>query len=255
MALLMDGLVSGVEALVQVDSGVTDVARAEGISIYHKLDLAQRDCELKILQFVVNHGLEARLGTTNNMPRLDRITVNDGLKRWFALYTLQLMYSDAYYRSLNDRYGKKYEHFRDLASTSWEEYTDTGITCVYDPIPRGTIAGLETNEIPIGSGAYVVALAWVSASGESGALSEHAAIEVGPSQGFTLAPGPAPSGVAGYDVYAGSGGTPLWKQNVVAVDPESAFQASTVISGAGMPSEPGQGIDFVLRRNRMFTRG
>src|SRR5262245_10403525 len=107
MSLLIDGLISSLDEVIQVDSGLGEVARAEGINVDHKLNLAQRDCELKLTQFVVNHGLEAKLGVFNNLPRLDRIVVSDGLKRWFCLHALQLFYSDAFYRVLNDRYGQK----------------------------------------------------------------------------------------------------------------------------------------------------
>jgi hypothetical protein len=116
MALLVDGAISTLDDVVEVDSGVVDVASAETINILQKLDLAQRDCEIKISHFVIQHGLEPRLGSFNNALRLDRIVVNDALKRWHGLHALYLFYSDAHYRTLNDRYSQKCAHFKALAA-------------------------------------------------------------------------------------------------------------------------------------------
>ena len=255
MALLIDGLVADLEDIVQFDSGLAEVARAENISVDHKLILAQRDCELNITKFAINHGLDARLGYVNNMPRLDRVVVNAGLKRWFCLHVLSLFYSDAYYTVLNDRYGKKLEYFIRLANEAWEAFTDTGIACVYDPIPRGTILHVDLNEIPIGSGTYDVAIAWVSASGSSGSVGNTTTVTIGPGEGMTVVPGPPPAGVSGYNVYASVAGLPLLKQTSVPIDPAIGHSMSPIASGSSNQSEPSQYIDFVLRKSRMFTRG
>jgi hypothetical protein len=255
MALLLDGLVCSLEDLLQVDSGVSEVGRAEGINIDHKLALAQRDCELKISQFVVNHGLESRLGSLNNVPRLDRIVVGEGLRRWFALQALQLFYSDAYYRVLNDRYSKKLEHFATMATAAWDAYTDTGIACVYNPIPRGEIAQIELNQMPIGVGTYNVAIAWVDSSGNSGSLSEVEQIQVAEGQGFTIVPSISPAGVAGYDIYAGAVGKAIRKQTDSIVPEGQLYSAGTILSDSSRATAPVQNIDFVLRKSRIFTRG
>jgi hypothetical protein len=255
MALLMDGFVGSIEDVVRVDSGVSDVARAEGISIDHKLKLAQGDCELKISQFVVNHGLESKLGSLNNLPRLDRVVVSDGLKRWFCLHTLQLFYSDAYVSVLNDRYGKKFQHFKKLACEAWERYIDTGIACVYNPIPRGQISRIDINQVPIGVGTYYAAIAWIDSAGNAGSLSEVAVISVGAGEGFTIVPGVVPSGATGYDIYVAEAMFPLWKQNGAPIEANSAYSAGVIVTGNGNPVEPMQAIDFVLRKSRMFTRG
>lgn len=255
MALLLDGLVATVEDITHVDSGIAEVARAESISIDHKLNLAQRDCELRISQFVVNHGLESRLGTVNNVPRLDRILVTDSLRRWFGLHALQLFYSDAYYSVLNDRYGKKFNNFYKLAAEAWEAFVDTGIACVFNPIPRGKISGIEVNAIPIGAGTYYVAIAWVDSMGNSGSVSEVNATIVAAGEGFTIIPGSAPNGVAGYDVYASLDGETLRKQNDSPLGPNDSYSAAVLAFGDDRPTPPGQNVDFVLRKSRMFTRG
>lgn len=255
MALLLDGFVSDIEDVVKVDSGVSEVARAEGINIDHKLALAQGDCQLRISQFVVNHGLESRLGTLNNVLRLDRVVVSDGLKRWFCLHTLQLFYSDAYYSVLNDRYGKRLENFRIQATEAWDAYTDTGIACVYDPIPRGQIARLDTNSIPIGAGTYYVAIAWLNSGGASGALSDVVAVSLDAGQGLVVVPANPPVGVTAFHVYIGTNERALWKQNETPLGAGGSYAASAVTIGSGEPPEPIQTIDFVLRKSRMFTRG
>lgn len=255
MALLVDGLVSNLDEVMQVDSGLGDVARAESINIDHKLRLAQRDCELKIAQFVINHGLEAKLGVSNNLPRLDRVVVCNGLKQWFCLHALQLFYSDAYYRVLNDRYGKKLEHFAKLATGAWESYVDTGIKCVFSPIRQGQILRVEMNETPIGAGSYDVALRWVDTAGQCGGLSEAMTVTVGPGEGFSIVPGVPPAGVVGYDVFAALAGSPLCQQNSGAVDIGNLYSTSVIVTSEGQTSALAQPIDFVIRKNRMFTRG
>lgn len=79
MALMLDGKMSTVADIIQQDSGCLEVSEAEAISIDGKLALADRDCRLKLAQFVVNQVLEDVLGAAGNLLRL---TASLRMRRW-----------------------------------------------------------------------------------------------------------------------------------------------------------------------------
>ena len=256
MAILSDGEVSTVDEILRVDSGVQEVSRAEGISIETKLGLADRDCRLKLSGFVFNQGLESRLGVVNGVPRLDRVVVSEGLKKWHGLHTLELIYSDAHHRTANGRYASKYQHFATLAQSAWEELLDTGVPCTNNPVSRGVIAELEVIEGgPVAAGSYQVAVRWVDAAGRRGELSEVKTATVATSSMIRVHPGPITGSTTGYDVYVGEGGGVLWRQNASEVGATTPYELGVVTQGGEPASSWSENVDFVLRRSKVFGRG
>lgn len=256
MAILSDGAVSTIDEILQVDGGAQEVSRAEGISIETKLRLADRDCRLRLSGFVFNQGLEARLGVANGVPRLDRVIVSEGLKKWHSLHTLELMYSDAHHRTANGRYASKYQHFTGLAQTAWEELLDTGVPCTYNPVARGAIAELEVSMGGlVAAGTYQVAIRWVDAKGRRGELSEVRVATATADSTIRVHPGQHGAGVTAYDVYAAEGGGVLWRQNAVGVGLPTLYDLGALVHGGESAGAWAEEVDFVLRRSKVFGRG
>ena len=95
MALLVDGELSSVEDLQTQDSAVLEVAHGEGIDLGRKLELAKREIEIEV------EALLRRSGT----GRLEEVVATLAMGRWHALLTLAMVYRDAYFSQLNDRFG------------------------------------------------------------------------------------------------------------------------------------------------------
>lgn len=256
MALMLDGKMSTVADIIQQDSGCLEVSEAEAISIEGKLALADRDCRLKLGQFVVNQGLEDVLGVAGNLPRLDRIVANEAMERWHELHTLSLLYSDAYYRSLSDRYEKKLQHYEGMSKAAWEALIDTGIICTLDPVPRATIAG--TDLVPgmmEAAATYYVGIQWVNGNGQRGAVSDPHPMYVGTGMGIQITAGERPAGVSSYDVFAGTEPERLHKQNEQPVSASEAFVLTSMLLTSDEASVWSEPVDFVLRRKRRLLRG
>lgn len=256
MALMIDGKISTIADIVQQDSGCLEVSEAEAISIDDKLALADRDCRLKLTQFVVNQGLEDVLGTSGNLLRLERIVVNEAMERWHEFHTLSLLYSDAYYRSLSDRYEKKLQHYEGMARAAWESLIDTGIVCTLDPVARATIARVDLVPGTIETAAaYYVRIQWVNGTGQRGALSDARLVEAGIGTGIQIMAGERPYGVSGYDVFAGTEPDVVRKQNDLPVSAHDAFVVSPVIVTSDVAPAWSEPADLVLRRKRRLLRG
>ncbi len=256
MALMLDGKMSTVADIIQQDSGCLEVSEAEAISIDGKLALADRDCRLKLAQFVVNQGLEDVLGAAGNLLRLDRIVANEAMERWHEFHTLSLLYSDAYYRSLNDRYEKKLQHYEGMAKAAWEALIDTGIACTLDPVPRATIAA--TDLVPgmmEAAGAYFISIQWLNLNGQRGALSDTRMVHAGIGMGIQITAGERPAGISDYDVFAGTEPERLYKQNEQPVSANDAFVVSSILLTSDESSAWSEPVDFVLRRKRRLLRG
>src|SRR5579883_946062 len=106
MPLFTDGPASTIEDLAAQDSQVLDVASVEGIDLTRKLALAQEAVAIDI---------EAVVRRSNSGPvHLKHIVVTPALRLWHTYRTLELVYGDAYYNQLNDRYASKRDRFAEL---------------------------------------------------------------------------------------------------------------------------------------------
>lgn len=256
MALMIDGKLSTVADILRHDSGCLEVSEAEAISIDDKLALADRDCRLKLSQFVVIQGLEDVLGMAGNLLRLERIITNEAMERWHEFHTLSLLYSDAYFRSLGDRYEKKLEHYETTAKAAWETLVDTGIECTLDPVARASVAEVEVVAGSIAQAAtYYVAIRWVNANGRRGDLSERHVVNAEVGTGIQITPGESPDEVTGYDVFAGPNAEDMRKQNNQPELPGTPYVITTVQSTGEQASAWSEPVDFLLRRKRRLLRG
>jgi hypothetical protein len=67
---------------------------------------------------------------------LNNIVVTPPLQLWHVFQTLTLVYQDAYFNQLNDRYKGKRDQFQQLAKWAMDKLIQTGIGIVADPISQ-----------------------------------------------------------------------------------------------------------------------
>jgi hypothetical protein len=237
MALFTDGTISTIEDLTAHDSAVLDVAGTESIDLTNKLGLAQDEIGVDLMA----HWPDA--GCAPSQSQLGSVVVTTPLRLWHAFHTLALVYGDAQYRQLNDRYRAKRDEYRELSRWAAEKLFLIGVGLVSDPVPRADPpeVTLITGWLP--EGTYYVTTTWVSQRGEEGAAASPVAVE-SPS-GSTLvvrAPNP-PANAAGWRVFAGV--TPdaliLQSSSLIGLDqpwsPSGALAANGVRPGNGQAPE------------------
>ena len=231
MALFTDGPASAIEDLAAQDSQVLDVASVEGIDLTRKLALAQEAVGIDLEAVLREPGMPA-------VYRLTHVAVTPALRLWHTYRTLEMVYGDAYYNQLNDRYANKRDHFSGLAKWAHERLILTGVGIVPRPVPRAQIPDVETAGGSVPDGTYYVTMAWLNGTGEEGASAIPAAITIS-SSGFSVQPKGAPAGAAGWNVYAGAAPDTMVRQNEQTIAAGAAWAQTSAVQTEG--ANPGQG--------------
>lgn len=214
MALFVDGPACSIGDLTDQDSGLLDVAQTNGINVTTKLRLAQEEIatELQLWLLRPRPTLELLWGPS---LRIEQIVVTAPLKRWETLRTLALVYRDAYFSQLVDRYQAKWQEFASLARDAYEKFISTGLGLVSDPIRQAGIPTLVSTPGPQSGGTFYASASWVNAENQEGAASEAASITVQDGNLMLVTPVSAPSNAVGYRVYAGTSLNGMFLQNNV----------------------------------------
>lgn len=229
MALLVDGDLSTLSDLQTQDSGVLEVAHGEGIDLGRKLELARREIEIEV---------EALLRRTD-AGRLEEVVATAAMARWHALLTLAMVYRDAYFSQLNDRYGGRWKAYQKEASEAGERVLEGGVGLTAAPMRRP--AGVEA---VLGMGAvsarvYYLRASWVNGAGAESAASPVTVVEAKEPHSLTVRPAGQQSGAAGWHLYAGFSPEALKRQSVapLGLDQEWAAPEGSLAEGP----EPGSG--------------
>ncbi len=254
MALFIDGRTSTIEDLVAQDSQLLDVASIEGIDVTQKLALATTEIGLDLEMLI------ARVSGPNDRPwvttalTLENVVCTAALKLWHTHTTLALVYADAYFSQLNDRYKAKRDQFREKAKWAREKLMQLGLGIATNPVPQANTPQLETasgGSLP--SGTYYVTMAWTNALGEEGQTAIPAAVTT-TLNSLVARPGTPPAAAAAWNVYVGSAPESMARQNAIPIPPDQAWQQTTTprtdgpAPGVGQPPSYIQPIPFVFQR-------
>jgi hypothetical protein len=255
MALFTDGPISSAEDLQEYDSSVLAVANAEGIDVGVKGALAQQALGSELMLFLFRRA-SFRDHQPNFKRRMDLadVVVTEALARWHALTTLALVYRDAYYNQLNDRYQGKWHEYEQLAKVSLRKYFQLGVGVVADPIPMAPPP--ELSSVP-GSGAsetFYVAATWVNAAGQEGAPSEEATLTTTVGEVLVVMLASPPPSAAGWNAYVGLSPDTLTRQNDTPVTPGNSWSMTGALS-SGTPVTAGQLPAWFIVDQRFIERG
>ncbi len=196
MALFTDGTVSDSEDLRAYESGILDVASIEGIELDAKFRLASRDLGIEVAQLFSDENVKVGL---------DAVVVTPGLARWHTLRSLALIYRDAYFVQLNDRYAAKWHEYDREAVLARDALFDAGVAVTTDPVAQARVPELDA----INGGVwpqtdYFVQTAWISDRGTMGLRSDVATITVNSGKLLRVSAGDAPQNAAGWLVWVGA---------------------------------------------------
>ncbi len=250
MALLTDGMISGLEDLQAYDSSLLETSRNEGIELGAKLAAAELAVQLEIAAFLKRVRPESISNGPNEDYDLSHVVVTPALRRWHSLETLAEIYGDAYHSQLNDRYEGRWRHFTKQARDAADTLYELGVGIVANPIPRVAKPALTATGSGGASTTYTVRVAWRNAAGESGAASKPATLDASNGQLFEVDAGSAPAGVMGFDVYAGGEGAVPERQNSAPIAAGQVWSLPSSGVVPGVAAGEGQIPDYLVRRDR-----
>lgn len=248
MSLFIDGTVSDSEDLRAYESGILDVASTEGIELDAKFRLASRDLGIEISQLFDDEHASATL---------DAVVVTPALLRWHTLRSLALIYRDAYFVQLNDRYESKWHEYEREAILARNALFDLGVGIAIDPVAQAATPVLDT----VNGGLwpqrqYFVQTAWMSGQGTIGGRSIEVTSSVEAGQLLRVSPGSTPANGVGWLVWAGSEPGVLALQVHAPLAPQSTW--TMPVSGiATSPITRAFDIlpSYFVKRRQLWRRG
>lgn len=244
MALLVDGGMSSMEGLRAQDSGVLEVARVEGIDVTAKLELAREEMEIELKRRLRQAGSYA----------VSQVVATAAVRKWHLLRSLEMIYRDAYFSQLNDRYGGRWRAYEAEARWAKRRVVQSGIPMASKPVRRP-----EGVSVTVTGGTREAATYWVTATAVDGAGSESAmcettALHATAGHGLSVLLIGAPAMAAGWNVYAGMSEKRMRRQNTaaMAVNEKWVMPAEGLIDGPAAPGE--QEADFFVEPQRLLRR-
>ena len=254
MALFTDGPISDAADLQEYENAILNVASTEGIDLGSKIRLAQQELAQELLLFLYRRAprRDSPLVTRTSRGVKD-VVVTDSLRQWHAHKSLALVYRDAYYNQLNDRYQGKWSEYELLAKGSQQKCFQIGVGLVAEPVPKACPPVLSTVAGVAAGGMFYVATTWVSGSGQEGAASDTAQLTTLDGQELVVATTDAPSIAAGWNVYVGTSPGALSLQNQSPLAINSSWTMTGLISGS--PPAKGQQATWFVVDQRVIERG
>jgi len=254
MALFVDGPPAGLDELSAQDSQLLAVANLEGIDVSQKARLAHEELgiELDVLLRRLSYpGTSLWFMAT---PRLGQVVVTPPLRLWHVYRTLELVYTDAYYSQLNDRYGEKRGQFHQMAWWATDKLIHAGLGVVALPLRRGTPPTLTSTPGSLASGTYYVSTGWVNRCGEESAATATVTLAV-TSTSLLVQPSRPPDLATGWHVYVGTSPDRLIRQNGAPIDLNEAWIQPDVLLTSGATPSRGQEPNYIQPAPRVLERG
>lgn len=248
MALWSDWSSPQVSELIQHDSGVIEVSTTEGVNLPDKLCLARAELSSDLQALLNREGYCERNGVT-----VRNVVITEPLLRWAIHHTLELVYRDAHYKHLSERYKGKWAEFARLSRQSRECLLQDGLRIARYPVEKPAKPIAVANSGNLAAGIYYLA---ASVWGELGGESEGSEITAFPldSPGTitVMAPGASPSS-PGWSLYCGLTPENLERQNATPVPVGVPFSIFSIV--AGPPPTSGQKPDFAVFSTNRILRG
>jgi hypothetical protein len=241
MALLVDGSVCAIQDLIDQDAGLSDTAQNSNINLSTKIRLAGDDLSSTIGFWLT------RSNPVVVIARVEQVVITPLLRLWATMHTLEMVYRDAYFSQLADRYKDKWNEFVSLNAEARKNFVNAGLGIVRDPVKAAAAPLLGVRPAPGPGGTFYASVAWVNAEGQAGQPSVPSSLAVPDGNLLTVsAVNPAPN-VSGFNVYAGTSLADLYQQNDSAVLPGSPYLlALSATKSSGTRAGDGQAPESIV---------
>jgi len=251
MALFTDGLICDQESLREYESSILEVARTEELELTPKLRVAQREIGFEVAAFLQRNG-SCYLAPDQS---LGNVSVTEPLRHWHALHSLAVIYRDAYFRHLNDRFREKWAEYALLGRQAQHRCFTAGVGIVAQPQPRPDPPTWDL----VAGGALPkrVYLMSVATQGDDGAsaASEPIVVEADAGKLVRLQLKPC-AGNRRWVIYLGNDAESLTKQTPSPLAGGTAWTETPAGLGRdGEAPSPGQRPDVIVRLMNRVDRG
>jgi len=256
MALFLDGPAIGIDDLINEDSGLLDTALTVGINVTAKLQLAWCEVQSELETLLLRLQSAAVIGMIQP-PSISQVVVTPDLARWEKMQALAMVYRDASYTQLIDRYKNKWDMFVKLTQAARDQFIANGIGLVNNPLPIAplpVLGTISTTTVQAG-GTFYACISWLNAAGQEGSPSPAASIVVLAENLMTVMADGEPANAVGFNVYAGNVLAMMTLQNSMVLP---LGETLTYIPGASTSSQlPGTGQvpDYVKALPATIMRG
>lgn len=256
MSLFADGPPSNIEDLTDQDSGLLDVCRVQQIDASVKLKLAHRELSAQI-ESLFEQQRSVYSGTlTNSQLSLGNVAITPALRAWHTWQALSLIYRDAYFNQLNDRFQAKWAEYRRLADNERNNLRDIGVGIVWDPLLQPNGPSLSPTPASEVGGTFYFSIAVLNSAGEQSAPSPIESINLSDGNAVELQILHHAANARGWNVYAGSqpGGMYLQNSAPIPLDASWSFFPSTALLSGAKPGT-GQRPNTMRALPRLLGRG
>jgi hypothetical protein len=256
MALFIDGSPSNIEDLTDQDSGLLDVCRIQQIDAGKKLNLAYREIGVEIESMFEQQRSVYTPYCSHPRLNIGQITITPSLKMWHTWHALSLVYRDAYFDQLNDRFQAKWNEFWAMSESAKNRLRDLGIGLVLDPLPRPAVPALTPTPGTETGGTFYFAVTLRNPAGEHSAPSSVETIQLSDGNAVEVRLSASTANARGWDVYVGNSPKTCCKQNDGQLSPDDVwlFYPSTAVLNGSLP-KGGQDPNFLRALPRLLPRG
>lgn len=256
MALFTDGTAVGIEDLTAQDSGLLEIAVVEGINLTTKLALAQGEVGLELKALFERTRTRDVFGLNRSSVRLANLVVTPPVRMWQVYHTLVLVYRDAYFNQLNDRYKAKWTEYASLARWAKDKLIETGVALVANPISQAGAPAIAFVAAAESAGTFYLSVSYVNATGEEGKPSVPISITTTDGNVPDVTPVGPPINATGWNLYGGMSPQTMYLQNDSPLDLtlDFAFYPTTAQVSGSLPGD-GQIANYCRAIPRLLQRG
>lgn len=255
MALFTDGPISSISDLTDQDSSLLDVAETEGINLTTKLRLAQDEVGAELTALFERYRVVSPSLVNISPLDIDHLAVTRPIRLWNTYQTLAMVYRDAYYNQLNDRYRGKWDEFRSLAKWARGKLMETGAGIVFDPVPQAAAPLLSVTAGTGTGGTFYVSTSLLNAKSEEGSPSPAVSISVPNNHALSIQAGMIFANAHTWNVYVGVSPDAMLLQNDVPLDGSLSWQYTVETAKTGRLPGSGQEPNFTRPLPRLLQRG
>jgi hypothetical protein len=262
MALFTDAPISTLDQLAAQDTAVLDVASTEGIDAAAKLSLAQDELGVELVAAFSRTAFSVMTPSTwwpgmapTSRLQLSNTAVTPPLRLWHTFRTLALIYRDAYYNQLNDRYLGKWNAYIDLAKWASGMLFQTGVGVVSTPVAIALKPEVDLLSGTRPAATYFVQMAWLNARTEEGMASAVTSLTAPDQNGIQVKANNPPVNAMTWNVYAGTAIDTIMLQNAAPINIGQAWLMPSGGLVAGRAPGAGQDPNYFFQLPRYLQRG
>jgi hypothetical protein len=256
MSLFMDKTAVTIDELTRHDSNLLEVSRVERVDLTAKLALAHDELEVDLTAIFDRARNNTTPAVSPNYLMLPNVVVTLALRLWDVNQTLVLVYRDAYFDQLNDRYKGKWAEYVVLAKWARDKFLTTDIGLVVDPVPQAGPPVITQIAAADSGGTFYFRVSFVNASGQEGEPSIAVTVTTLDGSVADVQTGPPPANATGWNFYGGFSPETIFLQNPtpLTLGSDFAFYPSAAVTSGPLPGT-GQPPDMYRTLPQLLQRG